>query len=165
MKNLIFFLLFLFISVSNIQAQEVSKEDQAKEAKLLELMSIKIDMDIDEELFVEVTPNTFVSESPKSVIMAMVVPQTYEKAKESMSSGQSADFKVEKRGEMEIEGISVLFMEGTSVAEGSTLVSKVYCLQYDEENCIMAMGMVEDNASKAYFDAVEKALKSVVKKY
>ncbi|AGC76937.1 hypothetical protein LX97_03306 [Nonlabens dokdonensis] len=165
MKNLIFFSLFLFISVSSLQAQEATKEDQAQEARILELMSKKIDIDVDKELFMEVTPNTYVSEVPKGVIMAMYVPQDYETSKEKIKNDTPKDFKLEKSGEKQINGVNVLFMTGTSSAEGVTIKSTIYCIEYDKETCIMAMGMIEENAGKNYKEAVDKAITSVVKKY
>jgi hypothetical protein len=77
MKKTLIALCMLFVAF-NVQAQETDAE---KQALAMELMSIKIDMKVDTELFTEVTPNTFVSESPKAVIMAMIVPETYENAK------------------------------------------------------------------------------------
>ncbi|MBC8753707.1 hypothetical protein H2O64_03440 [Kordia sp. YSTF-M3] len=153
----------LFIGF-NVQAQE-TEADKEKAAKAMEMMSKKVDMDVNEELFMAVTPNTYVSENPKAVIMAMMVPETYEASKEKMNENDTDKFKVTGRGEKEINGVKVLYMEGTSEAEGTTLNNTIYCVKYDEETCIMFIGMVEDGADVKYTDAVAKAANSVIKKH
>lgn len=79
MKKLI--LLFAIgLMTLTIQAQD-TKSDEDKMAQYMELMSKKIEMEVDTALFIEATPNTYVSESPKAVIMAMYVPESYENSK------------------------------------------------------------------------------------
>ncbi|WP_215907121.1 hypothetical protein [Kordia aestuariivivens] len=163
MKKTLIALCILFIGF-NVQAQE-TEADKEKAAKAMEMMSKKVDMDVNEELFMAVTPNTYVSENPKAVIMAMMVPETYEASKEKMNENDTDKFKVTGRGEKEINGVKVLYMEGTSEAEGTTLNNTIYCVKYDEETCIMFIGMVEDGADVKYTDAVAKAANSVIKKH
>ncbi len=163
MKKTLIALCILFIGF-NVQAQDTDA-DAAKQAKAMEMMSKKVDMDVNEELFMAVTPNTYVSESPKAVIMAMMVPETYEASRKKMSENSTEQFKVTNQGEKEINGVKVLFMNGTSEAEGTTLNNTVYCVKYDEETCIMFIGMVENGADQKYTDAVAKAANSVIKKH
>jgi len=163
MKKTLIALCILFIGF-NVQAQETDAE-KAKQARAMELMSKKVDMTVDEDLFMGVTPNTYVSESPKAVIMAMMVPETYEDSKKKMNENDTDKFKVTDRGEKEINGVKVLYMEGTSEAEGTTLNNTIYCVKYDEETCIMFIGMVENGADKKYEEAVAKAANSVIKKH
>jgi hypothetical protein len=163
MKKTLIALCILFIGF-NVQAQE-TEADKEKAAKAMEMMSKKVDMDVNEELFMAVTPNTYVSESPKAVIMAMMVPETYEASKKKMTENDTDKFKVTGRGEKEINGVKVLYMEGTSEAEGTILNNTIYCVKYDEETCIMFIGMVEDGADVKYTDAVAKAANSVIKKH
>ncbi|WP_241479997.1 hypothetical protein [Kordia jejudonensis] len=165
MKKALIALCMLFVALT-VQAQEVvSQETEAeKQKKAMELMSIKIDMTIDPNLFMEVTPNTFVSESPKAVIMAMIVPETYQNAKDKLESNLPPEFKVSDKGEKTMNGVNVVYLEGSSKAQGVTINSTVYCLKRDAETCIMFMGMLEDGADKKYADAIKVAANSVVKK-
>lgn len=150
----------LFVAF-NVQAQETEAD---KQAKAMELMSIKVDMKVDTELFTEVTPNTYVSESPKAVIMAMIVPETYENAKNKLESNLPPEFVVANKGEKMMNGVNVVFLEGTSKAQGVTINSTVYCFKRDADTCFMFMGMSEVGADQKYVDAIIAAGNSVVKK-
>ncbi|WP_430412473.1 hypothetical protein [Kordia sp.] len=159
MKKLLIALCFLCIGF-NVQAQET---DEQKQARAMELMSKKVEMTVDTELFMGVTANTYVSESPKAVIMAMMVPETYEASKKKMDTEMNDKFKVTKKGEKKVNGVNVLFMEGTSEAEGVTLNNTIYCVKYDENTCIMFIGMAEEGADKKYVDAIKAAANSIIK--
>ncbi len=161
MKKILIALCILFVGF-NVQAQETDAE---KQARTMELMSKKVEMDIDTELFMNVTTNTYVSESPKVVIMAMMVAETYANSKKKLNEDNSDKFKVTERGEKKINGVNVLYMKGTSEAEGTTLNNTIYCVEYDATTCIMFVGMVEDGADKKYADAIDKAANSIVKKH
>lgn len=161
MKKTIIALCMLFVAAFNVQAQETDAE---KQARAMELMSIKIDMKIDKELFMEVTPNTYVSENPKAVIMAMIVPETYENAKSKLEGNMPPDFKVADKGEKTMNGVKVIYLEGTAEAQGSTVDSTVYCFKRDADTCIMFMGMLEVGSDKKYVEAIAAAANSVVKK-
>ena len=161
----IYFAFFLLALGLNVQAQEATlKSDQDKQARAMELMSEKVDIKVDENLFMAVTPNTYVSESPKAVIMAMKVPESYAEAKKKINDSQDNKFKVKDRGEKTINGVNVLFMEGTSEAEGVTLNNTIYCVAIDENTCLMFIGMVEVGADAKYIEAITEAANSVIKK-
>ncbi|MEM6721163.1 MAG: hypothetical protein AAF611_17670 [Bacteroidota bacterium] len=162
MKKTLVALCMLFVAVFTVQAQDDDAAEQQAIAQ--ELMSIKIDMKVDTELFMKVTENTYVSESPKAMIMAMIVPETYENAKSKLVGNMPPDFKVKEKGEKMMNGIQVLFLEGTAEAQGSTVDSTVYCFKRDADTCIMFMGMSEVGADKKYVDAITTAANSVVKK-
>ncbi|KAB8155459.1 hypothetical protein EZY14_005350 [Kordia sp. TARA_039_SRF] len=151
----------LFVAVATVQAQETEAE---KQKRAMELMSIKVDMKVDEELFMKVTENTYVSESPKAVIMAMIVPETYENAKAKLEGNMPPDFKVTDKGEKMMNGVKVIYMQGTAEAQGTKVNSTVYCLKRDADTCLMFMGMSEVGADKKYADAITAAANSVVKK-
>jgi hypothetical protein len=161
MKKTLMALCMLFVAVATVQAQETEAE---KQKRAMELMSIKVDMKVDEELFMKVTENTYVSESPKAVIMAMIVPETYENAKAKLEGNMPPDFKVTDKGEKMMNGVKVIYMQGTAEAQGTKVNSTVYCLKRDADTCLMFMGMSEVGADKKYADAITAAANSVVKK-
>lgn len=164
MKKTLIALCILFVGF-NMQAQTQTETEADKQKRAMELMSKKVDMDVNEDLFIGVTPNTYVSESPKAVIMAMMVPETYASSKKKMDTDMSDKFNVVSKGEKKINGVDVLYMNGTSEAEGTTLNNVIYCIEYDANTCIMFIGMVEKGADKKYDEAVAKAANSVIKKY
>lgn len=143
-------------------AQETEAE---KQARALELMSKKVDITIDDELFMAVTQNTYISENPKAVVMGMYVPETYEAAKEKLTANTATQqFEVTSSGEKEINGVKVLYMYGKSEAEGAKLDNKIYCYEIDKDTCLMLIGMLEVDADKKYSEAIDSALKSGIKK-
>ncbi|MEM5566815.1 hypothetical protein WNY78_16965 [Psychroserpens sp. AS72] len=174
MKKLCLILLVLILGL-NLNAQEgtpkeevaegeVTNAEQEKFARVMELMSKKIEMEVDTSLFMEVSTNTYVSESPRAVVMAMMVPDTYENSKLKMNKDAGDKFKISEKGETEINGVTALYMKGTSEAEGVTLNNMIYCIEVDAETCLMFVGMVEQNADAKFTEAVTKSMNSVIKK-
>lgn len=165
MKKLLL-LLAVGLMTFTVQAQEpeTSNDDQAKMAKYMELMSKKIDMIVDTNLFMEASPNTYVSESPKAVIMAMYVPESYENSRKKMDENVDTAFQVSDKGETEINGVKVLFMKGTSSADGTTMDSEIYCMEIEDEVCMMFLGLTEQGIDAKYNEAITKAMNSVIKK-
>lgn len=169
MKKLLLVLL-VFTMGANMYAQEGTttaddqKAAQDKMARAMELMSQKIEMEVDTELFTSVTANTYVSESPKAVLMAMMIPDSYENTKKKMDKDAGKQFEITEKGETEMNGVNVLYMKGTSEAEGTTLNNTMYCMAIDEETCLMFIGMVDVNADAKYAEAIEKTANSIIKK-
>lgn len=168
MKKLLLALL-VFTMGANLYAQDTPTTedpaaDQAKMARMMELMGQKIDMEVDTELFTSVSTNTYVSENPKAVVMAMMIPDSYENSKKKMDKDAGEKFKITEKGETEINGVKVLYMKGTSEAEGTTLNNTMYCIAVDDETCLMFIGMLDVNADAKYAEAIENTAKSVIKK-
>jgi hypothetical protein len=163
MKKTLIALCILFIGF-NVQAQDDSGTGEAKAAKAMEMMHKKIDMDVNEELFMAVSPNIYISDNPKVMIMAMMLPETYEVSREKMEETISDKFIVTAKGVREMNGVMVSFMEGTSGTK-TTLNNVIYYVKYDEESCIMFAGTIEQNADEKYMDAFLNARNSVIKKY
>lgn len=173
MKNVVL-ALFLGLMAFNVQAQEpattetqeakTEEANQDKMKRMLELMSKKIEMDVDTELFKPEGANSYVSENPKAVILAMMVPDTYENSKKKMEKDAGGGMTITEKGEKEINGVTVLYMKGTSEAEGSTLNAEMYCMEVDAETCLMFVGMADVKADTKYTEAITKAANSVIKK-
>jgi hypothetical protein len=169
MKKIFLALLVMTIGV-NMDAQDQTttggdtNEDQGKMARMMELMGQKIEMDVDTSLFLEVSTNTYVSESPKAVIMAMMIPDNYENSKKKMDNDQGDKFNITEKGETEINGVKTLFMKGTSEAEGAILDNMIYCIEVDADTCLMFVGMVDQKADAKYREAITKTMNSVIKK-
>lgn len=143
---------------------EVAELEQEQLARVMQHMEQKIETDGDTTLFTIVGANTYVSENPKAVVMDMMVPETYTKAKEKMNADNSAQFEITYRGKKLINGDPVLFMEGTSEAEGSILTNMVYCMKFDAKICLLFIGMVDQTADAKYMEAHTKAMNSVIKR-
>lgn len=155
----------------NVQAQEAKTEatqtesaEQIKQQRMLELMGTKIEMDVDAKLFKPQGPNSYVSENPRAAIMAMMVPDSYENSKQKMENDLGSNMTITEKGEKEVNGATVLYIKGTSEAEGATLSIEMYCMEIDAETCLMFAGMADVNADAKYTEAIKKATNSVIKK-
>lgn len=149
---------------TDVAEGQVTQEDQEKMTRMMELMGQKIEMDVDMTLFISVSTNAYVSENPKAVIMAMMVPDSYENSKKKMDSDSVERFTITEKGETEINGLKTLYMEGISEAEGSVLDNTMYCIEVDANTCLMFVGMVDQKADPKFAEAITKALNSVIKK-
>lgn len=161
MKKTLIALCMLFVATFTVQAQE----DQAeKQALAMELMKIDLKMDIDTDLLQKMSTNMYFSENPQVMVMGMVVPSTYENAKNELEKNLPPDFKVSDKGEKMMNGVKVIFLEGTSETPQGTIDCVVYCMKRDPETCTMFMGMSGTGTAQKYLDAIEKAANSVIKK-
>lgn len=163
MKNLIYILCLSLISLT-AYSQEVGEDKVTNQARMKELMSKKVDITVDNDIFINVTPNTYVSETPKGVIMAMYIPESYEASKKRMTEEMTEKFRVTDKGEKTINGIKVLYLYGTSNTDGIILNNKIYCMEVDDETCLMVLGMMDESAEKKQHDSVDKILKTAIKK-
>jgi len=167
MTKTLIILATLFIAFNGLaQETETSEADKKKMdmTRMIALMGQKIEMNVDLSLFKEVSTNSYVSDSPKAVIMAMMIPDSYESSKEKMDNDAGDKFKVTDKGEKEINGITVLYMEGVSETDGITLNNEIYCMAIDDETCLMFVGMFDKDASANYSAAITEARNSVIKK-
>lgn len=149
---------------STTESEQAENDNQKKMQRMMELMSKKIEMDVNTELFVSQGANSYVSEDPKAVIMAMMVPESYETSKTKMENDAGGNLTITEKGEKEMNGVTVLYMKGTTDSEGSTLSAEMYCMEIDEETCLMFVGMADVKADAKYTEAIKKAANSVIKK-
>jgi hypothetical protein len=139
-------------------------DDQEGMTRIIELMGQKIEMYVDLTLFTPMAPNFYVSENSKGVIMAMMVPDSYENSKIKMDKDIDEQFTVTEKGETEINGVKTLFMKGTSEAEGSVLDNMIYCVKVDDNTCLMIVGMIDQLTDAKYIESIMKTVNSLIKK-
>lgn len=170
MKKILLIVMLCIFSIQ-VQAQveqanptQTESIDQDKMNRMMELMGRKIEMDVNTELFTAQGLNSYISETPKAAIMAMYVPDSYENSKKKMENDLQNNMTITEKGEKQVNDVTVLYMKGTTEADGQTLNIEMYCMEVDEETCLMFAGMTAINADKKYNDAINKAAKSVIKK-
>lgn len=164
MKN-VFTLFVSLLSVFYIVAQKPIKESLSKKEKAEKLLSTKIEIDVNTEMFTPVAINTYVSEKPKGLIMTLIVPESYQKAKETLNNKISEEIVVTEQGEKTVNGITFLYVNGYTESEGKKLSSTIYCVKYNKESCLMFMGMIDEDATTKHKNAIANAAISIVKNY
>lgn len=160
MKKTMIALCMLFVAVFHMLAQEA---DTDKKKKAMDLMSV-IDMKIDTTLFNEVSQNMYVSDNPKAMAMGIVVPESYDTAKEELSKKLPPEFKVTSQGEKTMNGVTIYYVEGLDTSKGNNLNTKLICMKHNADFSIMFIGVTEVGIDQKYVDAVEAAANSVIKK-
>lgn len=152
----------LFVAVFTVQAQDDDAAEQ--QAIALELSQIELDIKVDQSIFTKMSTNMYISQAPKAMIMGMVVPETYENAKSKLDSSLPPEFTVSNKGEKMMNGIQVLFIEGTGDTKDGVINCTMYCFERDADTCTMFMGMSEVGIDKKYTDAIVEAANSLIKK-
>ena len=82
---------------------KTEEANQDKMQRMLELMSKKIEMEVNTDLFKPEGANSYVSEDPKAVIMAMMVPDSYENSKMKMEKDAGGGMTITEKGEKRSE--------------------------------------------------------------
>jgi hypothetical protein len=160
MKKTLIVLCLLLATVTHIQAQEASKETQQK---ALEFMT-QIDMKVDMSLFKEAYKNMYVSDNPKAMIMGIVIPETYEVAKQEIAKKIPPGFELKDSGEKVINGVKIFYTKGIDASRGAKLNTAMYCMKRSDKTSFMFIGVSEIGIDKKYTEAIEVAFNSVIEK-
>lgn len=160
MKKILIALCTLFVAVGTVQAQD---DDAEKQALAVELASIDLKMEVDTSIFQKASTNMYVSQAPQVMVMGMVVPENYDNAKAKLESNLPPEFNISDKGEKMLNGVKVIFLEGTSKSPQGVINCVVYCMKRDADTCTMFMGMSEKGVDKKYTDAIDEAANSIIK--
>ncbi len=76
--------IFLFSGIAYCQTDSTQVDPLNEMTKIF---GTKILMEVDSQLYNNIQGNFYISDKPQAMIMAMVLPQSYEKAKEQLSIG------------------------------------------------------------------------------
>ncbi len=151
----------LFVAF-NVQAQEPDAAEE--QAIAMELAAIDLEMKVDTELFQKMSTNMYVSQSPKAMVMGMIVPETYENAITKLEGNLPPGFKVTNKGEKMMNGVNTMSLEGTIESPEGVINCIMYYTKRDADTCTVFMGMSEVGVDKKYTDAITAAANSIIKK-
>jgi hypothetical protein len=100
--------LFIILSCPQLSFSQTTKTDSISNfiaAKLARAFAAEVIMDIDTTVYTEHTGNMYLAGENSSLIMSIVAPQTFSKAKEQLQSRtERKDFDVKEQGEFEVNG-------------------------------------------------------------
>jgi len=135
------------------------KENMEKGLKML--FDSKIDMDIDKSVFTMNEGNMYFTDDQKIGIVAMVVPQSFAKVKESMNKDKKKEnMQLLDKGEISLNGQKVLFMKNQTEKEGKEYIILIYCKENDADSSIMITSFFEKSKESEIKPMAEKAITS-----
>ena len=123
-----------------------SQEDTAAfdlGAELGKIFSTEVKMDVDLSLYPQQMGNFYISENPVGVLIAMVVPQSFEKAKGDMTDNKEGfgdGSKIKEQGSFMEDGREIAFAKGIAKKDGKKLWMEMYTIQVDENHSLMVLG-------------------------
>ena len=147
----LFYCLALF-AVSFSFGQEENVED------LESAPDVVIDMDFNKSLYANNFGNMYMSDSPKAVLMAMVIPQSYESGKTELTKAMEPDLKNFKAQEFSVNGLKYYSCSGTMMQESVEVLVEVMIKKTDDNSCLMISSMYEVGVKTKYEKEAKRAI-------
>ena len=157
MKKIGIALVVLFLSLNTCS------QNRNTTNTLFELQKKKVEIDINKNLFSNVSTNMYVSQNPDALILALFIPISYDKQKEKITSKPLTKGMVFK-GEKVLNNDKVLFVEGTVFKKGIEFAKRIYYIPQRKNICIELTTMLAVDASDAYKKMMVEIVNSVIEK-
>jgi hypothetical protein len=161
MKLLLLSFIVILLSNHCTIAQSSSKKDSVSAAiadEISKIFATEILMDIDTTVFTENSGNIYVATDPHAMIMAIVAPQSFEKAKEHMEKkSKKEDYKETDKGEFEENSKKILYKKGILKKDGKKYMMEQYVVAANEKQTIFITGMYDPKAKNSIANAIRKA--------
>ncbi|WP_158837468.1 hypothetical protein [Polaribacter sp. L3A8] len=157
MKNIYLILVFLFLSFNNYC--------QVKEGadNLFELQKKKVAINISKNVFTSVYQNMYVSKKPDALVLAVIIPISYDAQKAKINGGTVVK-EIPFKGEKMINNENVLCFTGTIIKKGIEFKKQVYYIKQHKNTCIELTTMLPLNADTKDKKMMINIVNSVVKK-
>lgn len=148
-------MLFSFITYGQSDTTEMDFSEMSK------MLNTKISMEVDTLLYTNSQGNFYISENPQAMIMGMVIPQAYDKAKEKLISDvKRKSVKIKDSGEFEINGKKILFKIGEMKERGEEMIIELYAVQTATDRTILITGIYMPKDKVRFANATKKAASS-----
>jgi hypothetical protein len=149
-KKLFYFLALFTVSFSFAQEEIVEEIDDAPE--------VVIDMDFNKSLYANNFGNMYMSDSPKAVLMAMVIPQNYVSGKTELAKAMEPDLKNFKAQEFTENGLKYYSCTGVMMQENIEVFVEVMIKKLDDNSCVMISSMYEVGVKEKYGKEAKRAI-------
>lgn len=149
-KKLFYFLALFAVSFSFGQEENVEDLESAPD--------VVIDMDFNKSLYANNFGNMYMSDSPKAVLMAMVIPQSYESGKTELTKAMEPDLKNFKAQEFSVNGLKYYSCSGTMMQESVEVLVEVMIKKTDDNSCLMISSMYEVGVKTKYEKEAKRAI-------
>lgn len=149
-KKLFYFLALFTMSFSFAQEEIVEEIEDAPE--------VVIDMDFNKSLYANNFGNMYMSDSPKAVLMAMIIPQSYESGKTELTKAMEPDLKNFKTQEFSMNGLKYYSCTGTMMQSSVEVFVEVMIKKTDDNSCLMISSMYEVGVKEKYGKEAKRAI-------
>ncbi len=149
-KKLFYFLALFTVSFSFAQEEIVEEIEDAPE--------VVIDMDFNKSLYANNFGNMYMSDSPKAVLMAMIIPQDYESGKTELSKAMQPDLKNFKAQEFSVNGLKYYSCTGAMMQSSVEVFVEVMIKKTDDNSCLMISSMYEVGVKEKYGKEAKRAI-------
>jgi hypothetical protein len=141
MKKYILTVLSFFLFSILVYAQTDSSElDLGNE--MTKMLTSKITMQVDSLLYHTHQGNFYISEKPEAMIMAVLYPQPYDKAKAKLLEDvKKKNVVIKDFGEFEVNGKKIVFKIGEMNDHGKNMIIELYAVESTKDNTIFVTGV------------------------
>ncbi|SEP54734.1 hypothetical protein [Flavobacterium urocaniciphilum] len=157
MKNEIFKKLLFVLALFTVSFSAVAQDG---EEVVEEAPEVVIDMDFNKSLYANNFGNMYMSETPKAVLMAMVVPQSYESGKAELKKSMEPDLKNFKVQEFTENGVKYFACTGIMNQNNEEVYVEVMVKKVVDDSCLMVTSMYEVGVKTKYEKEAKKAILS-----
>ncbi|PQJ73009.1 hypothetical protein [Polaribacter butkevichii] len=157
MKNIGLALLLLFFSF-NIYSQ-----DKKTKNALFELQKKKVSINIDKDIFTNVYQNMYVSKKPEALVLAVIIPISYDAQKEKVNN-KAIKKEIPFKGEKKLNKENVLVFSGTIIKKGIEFAKHIYYIKQQQNTCIELTTMLAVNAPTKDKNMIKAIVNSVIEK-
>ena len=119
---------------------------------------VVIDMDFNKSLYANNFGNMYMSDSPKAVLMAMIIPQSYESGKTELTKAMEPDLKNFKTQEFSMNGLKYYSCTGTMMQSSVEVFVEVMIKKTDDNSCLMISSMYEVGVKEKYGKEAKRAI-------
>ena len=98
------------------------------------------------------------SDSPKAVLMAMVIPQSYESGKTDLTKAMEPDLKNFKAQEFSVNGLKYYSCSGIMMQDSIEVFAEVMIKKTDDNSCLMISSMYEIGVKPKYEKEAKRAI-------
>ncbi len=157
MKNEFFKKLFFILALFAVSFSAVAQDG---EEVVEEAPEVVIDMDFNKSLYTNNFGNMYMSETPKAVLMAMVIPQSYESGKTELKKSMEPDLKNFKVQEFTENGVKYFACTGIMNQNNEEVYVEVMVKKVADDSCLMITSMYEVGIKTKYEKEAKKAILS-----
>lgn len=155
MKKTFFTSLALLLSVITYGQSDTTEMDFNAMTKML---NTKIIMEVDTLLYTNSQGNFYISENPQAMIMGIVIPESYEKAKEKLTDDvKKKNVIIKDSGEFVVNGKKIVFKIGEMDERGEKMLIELYAVEATKDHTIIITGVCLPKDKLRFANTAKKA--------
>jgi len=153
LTSTVFLLFSSLLSFAQTDTSDINLGDE-----MTKMLTAKIFMDVDTNLYKTRQGNFYISEKPQAMIMAILFPQSLEKAKAKLSEdAKNKNMVIKESGELESNGKKIAFKTGEMKQNGEKMLVEFYAVEATKESTIFITGVYLPKDKHQFGNSAKKA--------